>query len=122
MNEKTLGIQELLIKQKVTPSGLERIKRLHREHKQILAKIKSLRAIKSVKENSNSSLKVWATAADASMVEIQKAWNYPINPYYHKFWTLPHCKCPTEDNEKKWPKGPYEYDTRCPLHGDRIVI
>lgn len=108
------GVRDLLIKQGITPKGFEKIKKLHHEHEQIL------NIIKSLTKGKLSDLRKWAVAADCSISLIQRAWNYPPNPYYHKFWTLPHCKCPKEKNEEKWPNGGYEYNLSCPLHGDRI--
>ncbi len=113
------GIQGLLIKQKITPKGLEKIKQYHWEREKIIEMLTRIGKLRKSDQNT-ADLKKWATSADLIDLMIQRAWNYEVNYKHHKFWTLPHCDCPIEQNEDVWPKGPYVYNVTCRLHNDRI--
>jgi len=58
-------------------------------------------------------------AAEMIQVEfaLQDKWGFQVNSNYHKFWHLPHCSCPTLDNEDRYPSGWYVKNQDCLVHG-----
>lgn len=50
-------------------------------------------------------------------LELQKAWKFPENPNYYKFWLVPGCICAKLDNDDAYPTGYYSITTSCPVHG-----
>lgn len=53
--------------------------------------------------------------------ELQQAWKFEENRAFHKFWEVPKCLCPKDDNELAYPSGYYSYRTNCPVHGKEYM-
>ena len=47
---------------------------------------------------------------------LQRAWNFPEDPDYHKHWLTPRCTCPKMDNEDWYPSKIKIYYEDCPVH------
>ena len=47
---------------------------------------------------------------------LQDAWGFERDANYHRWWTLPKCKCASMDDA--YPSGHYWYSSECPIHGD----
>ena len=61
-----------------------------------------------------------ALAKDWTNVQflMQDAWGFARDSNYHRWWTLPKCKCASMDNDDAYPSGQYWYSSECPIHGD----
>jgi hypothetical protein len=62
-------------------------------------------------------LKEYAEQLTEIEYTLQRLWGFPENSAYHKFWLLPHCKCPRMDNQDRYATGCSIIDTECPVHG-----
>jgi len=49
--------------------------------------------------------------------DLQRAWKFPINSNYHRFWDRIGCSCPVMDNSERYPYGYYVVSFTCLLHG-----
>ena len=47
---------------------------------------------------------------------LQRAWKFPEDGNYHRFWDTPMCHCPKADNEDSYPTGYYSHTVGCPVH------
>ena len=47
---------------------------------------------------------------------LQRAWGFPEDENYHRFWNTPRCECPKIDNEDAYPTGYYAHTVGCPVH------
>ena len=47
---------------------------------------------------------------------LQRAWKFPEDENYHRFWDTPMCHCPKVDNEDSYPTGYYSHTVGCPVH------
>ncbi|UOF80632.1 hypothetical protein [Caudoviricetes sp.] len=52
---------------------------------------------------------------------LQKAWGFPEDKKYHRWWYLPQCTCPKLDNDDAYPTGYYTVSANCPVHGDKYA-
>jgi len=98
----------LVEKQKRTPEQVEEICKLHVK-KHDLFKIMEKAPVKDLPE--------LADKATELEYQLQRAWGFPSNSYYHRFWEVPRCTCPKTDNEDRYPSGYYIMDKGCPVHG-----
>jgi len=48
---------------------------------------------------------------------LQHLWGFPINENYHRFWNVPHCTCPTMDNEDRYGHESCVVSADCIYHG-----
>lgn len=88
---------------------LEEIKALH---------LKKLSYVERLEASDDADvLKFYANEITDVEYALQKAWGFQINVNYHRFWILPKCKCPTMDNEDRYPHGHYLVSSVCALHG-----
>jgi len=109
--ETSLGIKDIIKKLGLTKQDLHRIRKLHKERDQIIARISTTR-------NKKELLRL-SVMADLIDTLLQRAWKATdIKP--HKFWKLPKCLC-GYDNETSWPEGPFNHNMICPLHNDRSL-
>lgn len=100
--------RRLMIRQKAT-HNLKKIKRAHELR---------LVFLDMMEETDDRKMLRWL----ASMVmlcdyQIQALWKFKKNKKYFRFWCLPKCTCPKDDNELAYPSGPYWTDLTCPIHG-----
>ena len=48
---------------------------------------------------------------------LQRAWGFPEDANYHRFWNTPRCLCGNVmDNEDAYPTGYYAHTVGCPVH------
>ena len=48
---------------------------------------------------------------------LQRAWGFPEDENYHRFWNTPRCLCGNVmDNEERYPYGNYYRNIGCPVH------
>lgn len=48
---------------------------------------------------------------------LQKAWGFPEDAKFHRFWDMKGCECPKLDNSDRYPHGFYSMNMGCPIHG-----
>lgn len=102
----------LITKQKLNIDDVERIKALHR------AKYRVHKLAHMVDVSFNEILKQLAKLETDIEFELQRAWKFPLNRDYHRFWNFPRCQCPFTDNEDAYPTGYYVTNSSCPVHGN----
>ena len=107
----TLLNAHLLVSQKAE-ENLELIKSLHVERLTIQAIMEKTNPVKD-----KARLKALNAEFMDNQRALQKAWNFPQNDNFIRFWEVPHCKCPRMDNEENYPHGYYSVDMGCPVHG-----
>lgn len=99
----------LLKQQKITKSGLTKLKELHVSRMDIEDSLQTCRP-----EERRLLLQAWT---DNQML-LQRQWGFPEDIRFHKFWEIKGCECPKMDNDDKYPFGSYWVDSGCPIHGD----
>jgi len=50
--------------------------------------------------------------------ELQRAWKFPQDDNYIRFWTVPQCSCPQMDNEENCGYSRSIINLSCKVHGD----
>lgn len=104
------SINKLLVeRQNIDSDGLKLIKELHKIKYSVLKQM----------EETDDSNKLKELANNITDIEnkLQKAWKFPVNSDYHRFWSVPKCECPKMDNEDRYPYGEYIINKSCPIHG-----
>jgi hypothetical protein len=51
----------------------------------------------------------------------QELWGFAKNASMHKFWLVPQCECPADDNNEAYGSGHRIYAEHCPIHGEGWV-
>ena len=49
--------------------------------------------------------------------QLQRAWGFPEDSKFHRFWDMLGCECPKMDNSDNYPHGMYYINQSCPIHG-----
>jgi len=98
---------KLLDKQKAW-DNLEKIKKLH---------VQKFTTIKAM-EKATDLFKIRAYSDTVTQIEfkLQDAWGFPRNASFHRFWQLPHCRCPKMDNEDAYGTMFNFINVLCPVH------
>lgn len=102
----------LIEKQNLTQEQVDIIKNLH------IKKYKLYKQCEDIEYAKKNSLKLDKKITKVEF-DLQKAWSFPQDINYHKFWNIPNCKCPKIDNEDVYPSGYYARSGNCVLHGLR---
>lgn len=106
---KTRINSSLVLRQKISDSGLKKIIALHVE------RIKMEEAFVST-ENKMSGEEYWDKWTQ-NQYALQEAWGFEKNGDYHVFWKMGGCSCPSMDNQMNYPSGPYYFKSNCAVHG-----
>ena len=104
--------EALIVKQGLTFEEAHKVKELQKERLNIEDKINQ--ALKQGRLGiAQAYCKVWTE----NEFELQRTWKFPVDARFHRFWTIPGCKCPSMDNQDRYPLGDYVVNSSCPLHG-----
>lgn len=106
----TIQINEDLLKSQGCESRLDLIKQLHRHRIDIELEIERLI------DSPTPILRDLADKWTHTQFALQRAWGFPPEINYHRFWELPGCECPKLDNEERRPVITIT-TLECPLHG-----
>lgn len=109
-NEKpvTMINPHLLNKQNRTMSDLIKIKELHVSRLDIEDQLQTCRL-----EERKPLLDAWT----ANQMSLQRAWGFPEDAKFHRFWEMEGCACAKLDNSDAYPTGYYTINQSCPIHG-----
>lgn len=107
--KKTILNKQMLKNQKVTNEGIETIKKLMQKDYVLRKNLE--------KTDCPVVLKKLARDWTELQFKLQKAWGFPKNANYFKFFELPKCTCPKLDNYDNLGTGFYSISVDCPLHG-----
>ena len=102
----------LVASQKLTAADIAKITALH------AAKYKLIQRMRRAKKP--ETLKTLAWQVTETEYELQKAWGFPTDSKWHRFWELPKCSCGSLDNSDAWPTGHYSISGDCPIHGGEV--
>ena len=94
----------MLHDRKITPENLAKIKAIHIQRYDMLEQCKKA-------PSKDLGLK-WKELE----IALQSAWGKEIDEKEFKFWAIPGCTCPKQENEHAYPNGAYITDPNCPLH------
>ena len=98
----------LIKRQGRTGGDVEKIKKLH-VFKHIL-----FEKMKVCPEEDLAQYNEYVVACEYAL---QRAWGFPEDENYHKFWNTPRCLCGNVmDNEDAYPTGYYAHTVGCPVH------
>jgi len=106
--EEVMLLNKQLLDQQNAWENLELIKKLHN----IRLNVEDLLGDTSG-ANKKLLLNTWTTVQFA----LQRAWGFPEDKNYHRFWDIPSCDCPEMDNDDRYPTGYYVVSGKCDLHG-----
>lgn len=101
-------INKRLLDQQNCWENLEEIKALHKTRLELEDIMKRTKSPKSLK-----TLDKLYTCLE---YKLQDLWGFDQNSTFHRHWTRPKCKCPSMDNEERYPTGVYIVNQTCPLH------
>lgn len=115
---RTFLNSDLLKRQKISPKGIEKIKKLHVAR--ILMEDEVFKKANDgtlTKNEINTFLKEWTK----NQFALQKAWKFPLDEKFHKFFTIQGCACALDmdvaaHNFVNYPNGNYRYSHKCYLH------
>jgi len=99
----------LIQRQKLTDEDVERLKLLHIGQYSIREQMKLT--------DDKYLLRMFAEMITLIEFELQRTWKFPLDANWHRFWTLPKCRCPQMDNNDAYPTGHYVRVHYCPIHG-----
>ncbi len=108
--------EALADKQGLSEQERNEINTLHSKRSNIIKQISNTKI--SNKKTIQRLLKRWSEIE----FELQEAWKFEKDANFHRFWELPHCKCPKMDNDDNYPHGYYVIVENCPLHGEIVSI
>ena len=105
-------LNKALMDQQNCWENLETLKSLHKKRLKIEDKLADKR-----RKNFKALLNEWTL----NQYALQKAWGFPENAKYHRFWDIPACACPTMDNSDSWPHGFYVKSGGCRIHWPQVL-
>ena len=94
----------LIYEKNLTEAELQAIKDIH---------VKRFYLLEQIKQQPS---KILGTQMHDLEIGLQVAWKREPNPKEIKFWHLPGCTCPKQDNELIYPSDSPKIDPSCPLH------
>lgn len=97
----------IIARKNLTNGDVEKIKKLH-IFKHIL--------FEKMLECPEEELAPYNEYVVACEYALQRAWGFPEDENYHRFWNTPRCECPKIDNEDAYPTGYYAHMVGCPVH------
>jgi len=115
--KEALVLNKALMDQQNCWGNLEHIKWLHAVRLRLEDKIVEIAVTDLPTEEFNILLGQW----EALQFELQKAWGFPRNAKFHRFWDMKGCTCPKMDNNDRYPSGIYITAGDCPIHGREIT-
>jgi hypothetical protein len=102
--------QHLVKKQGLTSADETRILKLHAEREFIEDELyKTPRGTTQLYKLLND----WTV----NQFALQRAWKFPENADYHRWWWIKGCTCPKIDNDDNYPYGYYVRVQDCKYHG-----
>jgi hypothetical protein len=102
--------KNLVERQNVSLANLKLIKTLHKTKHNIAVEIEKTDDVVELHKLANAITEV--------EFKLQKAWGFPEDIKYHKFWYTKKCTCPKIDNDDDYPHGYYTINLECTLHGE----
>lgn len=102
----------LVEKQELCYEDVEKIKKLH---------IFKYLIFKKMLECPEEDLALYNEYVVACEYALQRAWKFPEDENYHRFWNTPRCLCGNVmDNEDAYPTGYYTHTVGCPVHDPKM--
>jgi len=100
----------LAIRQKLTYVEINKILAMHLEENRLKGIMKRCKKQTTLR---NYYLK-WTQL----QYRLQKLWRWEQDILYHRWWDLPGCTCPKQENGQIYPSKRAIYDGDCPMHGE----
>lgn len=113
-HDHTIVLSKIMIdQQEVSKVDIEHIKNLHIE------KLKVFEQMDALSSDNTDQLIDLAKEVEKIEFALQRVWGFPEDIKFHEWYTVPHCTCPSMDNEDR--KGtPYcIINENCPIHAFR---
>lgn len=104
-------LNSVLIKQQKCEENIQEIAKLHYELQSFFKRIEKTPVDK---------LEKVSIVKEIERIEfaMQKQWKFEQNSNYHTYWyRVPHCTCPTMDNDDLMGCAARYYNSHCPIHG-----
>ena len=71
---------------------------------------------KKMEQCPEKDLPLWNEYVVACEYALQRAWGFPEDSDYHRYWLTPRCKCPKEDGQESLGYRSI-YNLNCPVYG-----
>jgi len=108
--EEVMLLNKRLLDQQNAWGNLQLLKDLHWE------RIRIERTMPKLDANKTLLLEQWTE----NQFALQRAWGFPEDAKFHRFWDIPSCGCPKMDNNDAYPTGYYTKSAACILHRHQL--
>lgn len=110
--DKAIVLNINLIKKQGLENNIERIEQLKQSH------IEKMMLFEQMKQTDDR-IKLHELAGSVEQLEYhqQYLWGFPLNSNMHRWFEVPKCACPKQDNIDRMGTNYKIYDYNCPVHG-----
>lgn len=109
--------KSLVERQELSEDDIEELQHLHSTREDLFRLAGNLDL---TKETDVATIRVYATLLEALEYDMQRVWKFDQNPHYHSWWyKMPHCKCPTMDNDDLMGSEYRICNTDCKIHTEQ---